>query len=157
MLCPDSIRFAYSRRPGEHRLVEFDSDRGAEKLQHAVRVLQNIICIDDRRNRAGPFAYETKNFALLNEPKIFQDRIGILFDVGEDHFPRIADEKAVYKIDNPLALYLWKQVVSHLFLKKYPLLIRQRRFRQRRDDFVQIGFSRRNDFLRNGMLFPSPL
>jgi len=37
-------------------------------------------------------------------PKFFQFRLGILFDVGENHFPRVAVEKTIRKIDNPFPI-----------------------------------------------------
>src|SRR5205085_8773531 len=93
-----------------------------------------------------------KNFTLLNEPKILEIGIGILFDVGENHLAWIANQKTIRQLDNPLMRNLRKQMVSHLFLEKNPFPIRQRPFRERRDDFVQIGLARSDNLVGDRML-----
>src|SRR5206468_9493241 len=66
-------------------------------------------------------AHKFENLRLLNESEILQLRLGILFDVGENYFARVADEKAIRKIDNPFPIDFRQQVVVICFWKKIRL------------------------------------
>src|SRR5215471_8777634 len=110
MFRPDSIRFAQSGWPGEHRLVEFHPDCAAKRAQNSFGILENILRIDHWGDRAGLAVWsavranELKYLALLDKSEIFERRVGVLLSIRENHLPRITDEKTVRKIGHPCSV-----------------------------------------------------
>ena len=128
--------------------------------------MQNIFCIDHDwwRRRAAASAdiaarrsnHKIENLLLLDEAEIFQNRVGISLNIGKDHLARIANEKAVRKIDNPLPIDLGQQMMRHLFLKE-DALAGPDRSGQLLNNFPPISFAVRDDFIRTGMILAGPL
>ncbi len=115
---PDAVGLAQAGRPGQHRFFELDADRSTQQFQNLSRILQNIVRANHWRSFSSLLAHEIENLLLLDETKIFERRLRIFLDVGKDHFPRVANEKTVRKIDNPLPIDLGQQMMRHLFLEK---------------------------------------
>ena len=69
-------------------------------LQHVMRIekvffVQPIPRVDHRRNCLRSLAHPLEDLSLLHETQILQFRIIILFDIGRDHFGRIANQKTI--------------------------------------------------------------
>src|SRR5437899_10948544 len=98
-----------------------------------------------------------ENLRLLNESEILQLQLGILFDVGENYFARVADEKTICKIDNPFTIDFRQQVVRHLFLKENTFAGGDGLCSQTGNNFSPIGLASGIDVRGVGMLFAGPL
>src|SRR6266478_8563491 len=157
IFCPDPIAVAQTGRPGQHRHVERNADRVTKSSQYSLRIFQNIPRVHNWNCFASSFANEIENFALLNEAEIFQYRLRILFDIGENYFAGVADEKAIRKIDSPFPIDFRQQVVGHLFLEENTFAGGDGPCSQIGGNFLPTGLASSNDFGGAGMLLAGRL
>jgi hypothetical protein len=153
-----------SRNPGGHESIALSNStptvsQRSRKMRSGF--FQNIFCIDNWRHRAGvvvgrgSFAHKIEDFLLLNVTEIFQFRFRILFDVGKNHFARVADEKTIRKIDKPFPIDLRQQMMRHLFLKK-DTLVGRHRAGQLFNNLPPDGFAVCDDFFGTRVFFAGP-
>src|SRR6266480_1372230 len=118
MLRPNAIGFAQTRRPRKHRFAKLNTSRITKSPQDLLGILLNISGVDNRWDRSGLLAHQIKNLRLLDKPKIFQRRVALLLNVGQDHLARIANEKAIRHTDKPFSIDFRQEMMRHLFLIK---------------------------------------
>jgi hypothetical protein len=105
-----------SRNPGEHRVEELDSNRFTQQSQNFLRVFQHIARVDLGRSRSDIGAHPIEYLRLLDEADVFELRIVISFDIGNDDLRRIANEEAVGHRTEPAPVDLKQEMMGHLLL-----------------------------------------
>ena len=92
--CPDAVAGALAGGPAEHRRVEIQPKRSAQRAERAGRIGQHIGRVDHRRGMAQPVSLGIKQLALLDHADIGVVQQSELFDAEADrlgHAPPVID------------------------------------------------------------------
>ena len=115
-----------SRKPGGQESI--DLLNSTPTASQSSRSVPSGFCSTSLASTTGGTAFvrasdEIKNLCLLHETEILERRVFSLFNVGINHFARVANQKTISHSPEPIAIYFGQQMVCHLFLKKNPLAV----------------------------------
>ena len=114
---PDAVAVAPSRQPGEHRLVEAEIERGAQRGQRTARIGLQVTAVDHRRRATEPVGGAVEQRQLGRQADFVEtERAGPLAGIGSEHSFRRANQEGVADPVDPVAAEFRQHVVGHLLL-----------------------------------------